>query len=51
MAEAWRGEAETRFEIMPGKNHFTVIEPLADPNSAMVARLVELSRRIDTGLE
>jgi arylformamidase len=51
MAEAWRGEAETRFEVMPGKNHFTVIEPLADPASAMTARLVELSRRIDTGLE
>ena len=45
IAEAWRqSEAETRFEAEPGKNHFTVIEPLADPGSAMVARLVELGR-------
>jgi arylformamidase len=49
MAEAWRqGEAETRYEAVPGANHFTVIEPLADPDSAMVRRLVELSRRVHT---
>jgi arylformamidase len=48
MAEAWRGKAETRYEAFPGKNHFTVIEPLADPKSAMTARLVELSRRVQT---
>jgi arylformamidase len=44
MAEAWRqGEAQTRYEAVPGKNHFTVIEPLADPKSAMVRRVVELA--------
>jgi len=46
MAEAWQGQAETRYEAFPSKNHFTVIEPLADPASAIVARLVELSRRV-----
>jgi arylformamidase len=33
----------TRYEAVADANHFTVIEPLADPNSAMVARLFELS--------
>jgi arylformamidase len=46
MADAWQGKAETRYESFPGKNHFTVIEPLADPASAMTARLVELSQRV-----
>jgi arylformamidase len=50
MAEAWRqDEVETRYEAVPDKNHFTVIEPLADPGSAMVARLLELSRRVQSG--
>jgi hypothetical protein len=31
---------------VPGKNHFTVIEPLADPASSMVARVAELARRV-----
>jgi arylformamidase len=45
MAQAWRqGEAQTRYETVPGKNHFTVIEPLADPDSAMVRRVVELAQ-------
>jgi len=47
MAQAWRqSEAETRFEAVPGANHFTVIEPLAEPDSAMVRRLSELSGRV-----
>jgi arylformamidase len=46
MAEAWQGKAETRYEAFPGKNHFTVIEPLADPASAMTARVVELAGRV-----
>ena len=42
-AQAWneRG-AVTRYEELPG-NHFTVIAPLADPESAMVRRLVALA--------
>ena len=31
-------------EIIPGKNHFSVIEALADPDSPMVARLAELAQ-------
>ena len=44
-AQAWneRG-AVTRYEELPG-NHFTVIAPLADPESAMVQRLTELAMR------
>jgi arylformamidase len=32
----------TRFEAIAGANHFTVIEPLADPQSTMVKRLLAL---------
>lgn len=33
----------TRYEAVAGANHFTVIEPLADPDSAMVQRLRTLA--------
>ena len=46
MADAWgRAKAETRYAEMPG-NHFTVIDALADPNNAMVARIAELAGRL-----
>jgi arylformamidase len=46
MAEAWRAaKAETRYAELPG-NHFTVIDALADPNNAMVARIAEVAGRI-----
>jgi arylformamidase len=35
----------TRFDTVPGANHFTAIAPLADPGSPMVARLKELTGR------
>ena len=35
----------TRFGLIPDANHFTAIAPLADPASAMVARLLELAGR------
>jgi arylformamidase len=35
---------KTRYEEVPGKHHFDIIAPLADPNSAMTARLLELAR-------
>ena len=45
MADFWGGKGvETRFEALPGLNHFTVLDPLADPDSALVKRIVELSR-------
>ena len=36
---------DTRYEAITGANHFTVIEPLTDPKSPMVARLTELADR------
>jgi arylformamidase len=44
MAEVWgKAGVATRFSPVPGANHFTVIAPLADPQSAMTARLAELA--------
>jgi len=46
IAEAWGADgAETRYEALTGANHFTVIAPLADPASPMVARLRDLALR------
>jgi arylformamidase len=42
---AWNRNTETRFEVIPGANHFTVVDPLGDPHSAMTARTLELCRR------
>jgi arylformamidase len=45
IAETWGAAGvHTRFEALPGSNHFTVIAPLADPGSAMTQRLAELAR-------
>lgn len=47
LVERWgRAGARTRFEAVPGANHFTVIAPLADPDSGMTRRLVELARMV-----
>lgn len=44
IVDTWGDEGvETRYEELPGLNHFTVIAPLADPNSAMAARLAEMA--------
>lgn len=46
VADSWgKAGAQTRYEAIPGANHFTVIDALADPHSAMVRRLAELARR------
>jgi arylformamidase len=43
LADAWgKAGVLTRYEAPPA-NHFTVIEPLADPASAMVERLVAMA--------
>ena len=44
LAERW-GQAgvATRYEEIPGANHFTVIAPLADPESSMTRRLAEIA--------
>ncbi|MBA4804849.1 MAG: alpha/beta hydrolase [Brevundimonas sp.] len=45
MADLWGARGvETRFEALPGLNHFTVLDPLFDPDSALVRRIVELAR-------
>jgi arylformamidase len=44
--ETWGAAGvRTRYDAVPGANHFTIIEPLADRNSAMVKRLLELLPR------
>lgn len=44
ITEAWgRAGIAARYAEIPGANHFTVIAPLADPNSPMTARLTELA--------
>ena len=52
MADGWREKgAETRYEALPGMNHFTVCDPMTDPDSAMTARLVDLAERVCRNLE
>jgi arylformamidase len=46
VAQAWQSVAQSRYEEIAGTNHFTVIDALADPNSAMVARLADLALKI-----
>jgi arylformamidase len=44
VAEAWaKAGADTRFGLVDG-NHFTALEPLADPASAMTKRLAEMAK-------
>ncbi|HMK70924.1 MAG TPA: alpha/beta hydrolase [Xanthobacteraceae bacterium] len=46
VAETWRqAKAQTRYQECPG-NHFTVVDALADPESAMVARIAELAQEV-----
>jgi arylformamidase len=47
IADAWgNAGVATRYEEIAGTNHFTVLDPLTDPNSAMVARLVALAGQL-----
>jgi arylformamidase len=48
IASSWQSTARTRYEEISGTNHFTVLDPLDDPSSAMVARIVELARQVGT---
>lgn len=46
IAETWgKAGVATRYEAVPGTNHFTVLDPLTDPESAMVKRLAALAAR------
>ncbi len=50
VAERWSAAgADTCVEIIPGANHFTAPQPLADPQSAMVAALAKLAERAARG--
>ncbi|MFZ3225110.1 MAG: alpha/beta hydrolase [Xanthobacteraceae bacterium] len=47
IAQTWQqAGAQTRYEEIAGTNHFTVIESLADPQSAMSARVAQLAQQI-----
>jgi arylformamidase len=47
IADAWsKAGVATRYEAIADTNHFTVIGALADPDSAMVARLAELAKLV-----
>ena len=47
LAKTWRERgAQTRYEELAGANHFTALDPLADPQSAMTARVVELAKLV-----
>jgi arylformamidase len=46
MAETWGGAGvETRYEAVPGKHHFNVVDGFTDPHSAMTERLYTLCQR------
>jgi arylformamidase len=46
IAQTWAAQGvSTRYESVPDANHFTVIAPLADPESAMVARIAEMAEK------
>ena len=43
IAETWGAAGvAARYEVLAGKNHFTVCDDLTDPKSALVERLIEL---------
>jgi len=45
VVETWaKARARTRYEEIAGANHFTVLDPLSDPQSGMVQRLAALAR-------
>lgn len=46
IADTWtRGGVATRFGTIPGANHFDIVAPLANPDSVMTDRIVQLARR------
>lgn len=46
VVEGWHSRgAETRYEEIAGANHFTVVDPLTDPDSAMTRRVADLAMR------
>jgi len=47
VADVWRQlKAQTRYEEIAGVNHFTIVDALSDPASAMVARIAEVAGQV-----
>jgi arylformamidase len=45
MTDHWAASGvETRYEALQGLNHFTVLDPLYDMQSAMVTRITRLAQ-------
>jgi arylformamidase len=48
IANAWRARGvETRYEAIPGANHFTIIDALSDASSAMTKRVAEMAKQVN----
>ena len=46
VVDTWRqANAQTRYEAIAGADHFTVVDPLTDANSAMTKRVAELAKQ------
>ena len=46
MADHWGAQGvDTRYEALPGLDHFTVLDPLFNPESALVRRIVDLAKQ------
>jgi arylformamidase len=48
IVDAWSGNSQTRYEEIAGVNHFTIVDALADPASAMTARVSDLAFAANT---
>ena len=48
VADDWRARGvETRYQEIVGANHFTILDPLSDANSAMTKRVVDMATRVN----
>ena len=48
IADGWRARGvETRYQEIAGTNHFTVVDPLSDPDSAMTKRVADMASRVN----
>jgi arylformamidase len=46
IVDAWKNTTTVPYREIPGTNHFTVIDGLADPQSAMAGRVAELALQL-----